>query len=102
VEFKLRALEKLEKKSAAQVAHELAIPYRDILYRWRTEKGQLLEALKLRKPSQLCYQSQLTLLKRDLRRAIMERDILKKAVSYFARQQRRSANSSSRTDGRHQ
>lgn len=81
VEFKLRAVEKLETKSAAHVANELAIPYRDILYRWRKQKDKLLEERALRKPSQVCYHSQLTLLKRDLRRVIMERDILKKAVS---------------------
>ena len=101
VEFKLRALERLEKKSATQVAYELAMPYRDILYRWRKEKDKFLEQRALRKPPQLCYHSQLTLLKRDLRRVIMERDILKKAVSYFARQQRRSAISSSRIAEKH-
>lgn len=94
--FKLQALRKLEieEKSPTQVANELGL-HRNLLYSWRRNRDKLYATDTQGKPRQLKYHSQVSLLKSALRRMTMERNILKKAVSYFAKHGRRGTNTSS-------
>jgi transposase len=94
--FKLHALRKLEveEKSPTQVANELGL-HRNLLYSWRTKSDKLYALDAQGKPRQLKYHSQVSLLKSALRRMTMERNILKKAVTYFAKHGRRGTNTSS-------
>ena len=94
--FKLHALRKfdVEKKSANQIANELGVD-RNLLYSWRTKRDKLYAMDAQGKPQQLKYHSEVSLLKSALRRMTMERDILKKALKYFAKRERRSTNTSS-------
>ena len=101
LEFKLRVLQALEEKPRQQVIREFGLPHRQTVEFWRKNREKLLEQAALRQSSKQLYYSQLTLLKRALKRVTVERDILKKAVSYFARQQRRSANTFSSIGQRH-
>jgi transposase len=101
LEFKLRVLQALEEKPLQQVLKEFGLPRRQAVQFWCKNRERLLEQAARRQASRQLYYSQLTLLERALKRVTMERDILKKAVSYFARQQRRSANTYSRTGKRH-
>jgi transposase-like protein len=100
LEFKLRVLKALEEKPLQQVVKEFGLPRPQAVQFWQKNREKLLEQAALRQSSKQVYHSQLTLLERALKRATMERDILKKAVSYFARQQQRSANTSSSTGKR--
>jgi transposase len=100
LEFKLRVLQALEEKPLQQVVEEFGLPRRQAVYFWQKNREKLLEQAALKQSSKQAYYSQLTLLKRALKRVTMERDILKKAVSYFAREQRRSANTYSSTGKR--
>lgn len=101
LEFKLRVLQALEEKPSQEVIREFGLPNRQTVEFWRKNRAKLLEQAARRQYSTRLYYSQLTLLKRALERVTVERDILKKAVSYFAKQQRRSANTYSRTGQRH-
>ena len=101
LEFKLRVLQALEEKPRQQVMKEFGLSHPQTVESWRKNRERLLEQAALRQSSRQLYYSQLTLLRRALKRVTMERDILKKAVSYFARQQRRSANTYSSTGQRH-
>jgi transposase len=87
-EFKLEAVRLLElgQKPGTQLALELGIQ-RNQLYKWQ---GQIKKAGpdsafrgSGRKP--LDQQSELERLRRELRRVTEERDILKKAAAYFAK-----------------
>jgi transposase len=88
-EFKLEAVRLLEsgQKPATQLALELGVQ-RGQLYKWQ---GQLARSGTLHagpgRPK-LEEESELTRLKRELRRVTEERDILKKAQSYFAKHRR--------------
>jgi transposase len=87
-EFKLEAIKLLRegRKSAAEIARELGVK-RELLYRWQAqveEKG--LGSFKNgpgrpRKENE----SEVTRLRRELESVKEERDILKKAAAYFAR-----------------
>jgi transposase len=94
--FKLHALRKfdVEKKSATQIANELGVD-RNLLYSWRKKRDKLHALDAKGKPKQLKYHSEVSLLKSALRRMTMERDILKKALKYFAKHVRRGTNTSS-------
>ena len=86
--FKLEAIRLLElgQKSAAQLALELGVPRRQ-LYKWKNElssKGDGAFAGSGRKV--LAAEDEITRLKRELARVTEERDILKKAAAYFARE----------------
>lgn len=87
-EFKLEAVRLLElgQKSAAQLALELGIQ-RNQLYKWQAQLKKHGEGA-FRGPGQkpLDEQSELQRLKRELKRVTEERDILKKAAAYFAKE----------------
>ncbi len=87
-EFKLEAVRLLElgQKPAAQLALELGVR-RNQLYKWKeqlTGKGDAAFAGPGRQPA--ARESEITRLKRELAKVKEERDILKKAVAYFARE----------------
>lgn len=87
-EFKLEAVRLLElgEKPATQLALELGIP-RNRLYKWQKElsaKGQ--EAFQGSGRKALEQQSEVARLKAELKRVTEERDILKKAAAYFAKE----------------
>ncbi len=86
-EFKLEAVRLLNegKKPIAEIARELDVK-RTLIYRWR---DQLAEnggkAFKGSGRPKLEEMSELSRLKRELEAVKEERDILKKAAAYFAR-----------------
>ena len=87
-EFKIEAVRLLEEgeKTAADLAKELGVR-RTLLYRWRdqlTEHGQdyFKKGPGRPKKDQEC---ELSRLRRELAKVTEERDILKKAAAYFAR-----------------
>ncbi len=87
-EFKLEAVRLLElgQKPAAQLALELGIR-RNLLYKWQKDlrgKGEAAFRGQGRKP--LDQQGEVERLKAELRRVTEERDILKKAAAYFAKE----------------
>jgi len=85
-EFKLEAVRQLElgQKPATQLALELGVA-RNRLYKWQAQvrSGRLLHGGPGR-PT-LAEESELSRLKRELKRVTEERDILKKAAAYFAK-----------------
>jgi len=87
-EFKLEAVRLLRtgEKPAAQVARELGVK-RTLLYRWReaaaAEGDAAFSAKPGRKPS-----AEVARLTRELAAVREERDILKKAAVYFAKELR--------------
>ena len=87
-EFKLEAVRLLElgQKSAVQLALELGVR-RNQLYKWKEQlgsKGEKAFRGPGRKP--VAEESELSRLKRELEKVTEERDILKKAAAYFARE----------------
>jgi len=87
-EFKLEAVRLLEQggKPATQLAMELGIQ-RNRLYKWQKEfcaKGETAFQGSGRKPVR--QQSEVELLKAELKKVTEERDILKKAAAYFAKE----------------
>lgn len=87
-EFKIEAVRLLElgQKSAAQLALELGVR-RNQLYKWKEQlagKGATAFAGTGRRPA--AQESEVTRLKRELEKVKEERDILKKAAAYFARE----------------
>jgi transposase len=85
-EFKLEAVRQLElgQKPATQLALELGVA-RNRLYKWQAQlrAGKPLHAAPGR--PKLAEESELSRLKRELKRVTEERDILKKAQAYFAK-----------------
>lgn len=89
-EFKLEAIRLLEKgdRPAAEIARQLGIA-RNKLYKWKEEvAAHGTQAF----PGQGGYRSdkdaEIARLKRELERVTEERDILKKAAVYFAKESR--------------
>jgi transposase len=87
-EFKLEAIRLLEsgKKPAVELALELGIR-RNQLYKWKEQlagKGATAFSGPGRRPAS--QESEVARLKRELAKVTEERDILKKAVAYFARE----------------
>jgi transposase len=87
-EFKLEAVRLLElgQKSAVQLALELGVR-RNQLYKWKEQlgsKGEKAFRGPGRKP--VAEESEVSRLKRELEKVTEERDILKKAAAYFARE----------------
>ncbi|MBF0123373.1 MAG: transposase [Candidatus Omnitrophica bacterium] len=87
-EFKLEAIKLLREgiKPAAEIARELGIK-RELLYRWRAqveEKGSGTFKNGPGRPRKE-DESEVTRLRRELEAVKEERDILKKAAAYFAR-----------------
>ena len=85
-EFKLEAVRQLDlgQKPATQLALELGVQ-RGQLYKWQAQvkAGGTLQAGPGR--PKLTEESELSRLKRELKRVTEERDILKKAKAYFAK-----------------
>jgi transposase len=90
-EFKLAAIQRLKlgDKPGTQIALELGIR-RNQLYKWAAElqdkAGDSRLAFNGPGTKPLNEQSELQRLKRELARVTEERDILKKAAAYFARE----------------
>lgn len=85
-EFKLEAVRQLElgEKPTTQLALELGVQ-RNRLYKWQAQvkAGGLLHGRPGR--PKLADESELSRLKRELKRVTEERDTLKKAKAYFAK-----------------
>ena len=87
-EFKLEAVKLL--KQGDMTATELAIKLgvkRGLLYRWQDQLEELGEGAFTRKPGpkKLEDRNENERLRRELARVTEERDILKKAAAYFAK-----------------
>lgn len=87
-EFKLEAVRLLElgQKPASELALELGIR-RNQLYKWKDQLGSQGEKAFRgagRKPAS--DESEVGRLKRELKKVTEERDILKKAAAYFAKE----------------
>ena len=87
-EFKLEAVRLLDKgdKPASELAMELGVK-RTLLYRWRDQinaKGETAFNNGPGRPKNEAL-SEVAQLRRELKEVTEERDILKKAVAYFAR-----------------
>jgi len=94
-EFKQKAVElSFARGNAKEIAEELGIRP-ELLYRWRREhqKYQNNSFPGKGKPKMTDMERELTSLRKELRDAKMERDILKKAVSIFSRSDGKSTNS---------
>jgi transposase len=88
-DFKLEAVRLLElgQKPAAQLALELGIA-RNQLYKWQAQLKRSGTGQAFRGPGQkpLDERSENERLKRELKKVTEERDILKKAAAYFAKE----------------
>lgn len=87
-EFKSEAV-RLVGESAhpvAQVARDLGIP-ENVLYRWRTQH-QLAKAHGTTRVTQRAEAEELTRVKRELARVTQERDFLRRAAAFFAKESR--------------
>lgn len=89
-EFKLEAVRLLElgQKPASELALELGVR-RNQLYKWKEQLGSKKEKA-FRGPGRrpASEESEVARLKRELEKVTEERDILKKAAAYFARELR--------------
>jgi transposase len=86
-EFKLEAVRLLDlgKKSASELALELGVR-RNQLYKWKEQfNGKGESAFRGSGRKAVSQESEVARLKRELAKVTEERDILKKAVAYFAR-----------------
>lgn len=87
-EFKLEAVRLLElgQKPATQLALELGVA-RNQLYKWQEQLKQVGSDVAFGGPGRrpLDQQSEIERLKRELKKVTEERDILKKAAAYFAK-----------------
>ena len=87
-EFKLEAVRLLElgQKPATQLALELGVA-RNQLYKWQEQLKQSGSDSAFRGPGRrkLDAQDEIERLRRDLKKVTEERDILKKAAAYFAK-----------------
>jgi len=87
-EFKLEAVRLLQRgeKPAAQLAMELGVK-RSLLYRWREDVAARGDAAFSGKtgPKPSGASTEIAQLKRELAAVQAERDILKKAATYFAK-----------------
>ena len=94
-EFKKKAVElSIAHGNAREVAEELDIRP-ELLYRWRREydRFEMNSFPGHGKPKMTDLERENARLKKELRDAKMERDILKKAVSIFSRSDGKSTNS---------
>jgi transposase len=87
-EFKVEAVRLLQEgaKPASELAMELGVK-RTLLYRWKDELEDKGDASFGRRPGRpkKDQQSELARLRQELREVKEERDILKKAAAYFAK-----------------
>ena len=71
-------------RPVAQVARDLGIP-ENLLYRWRSQHRQA-EAQGTTRETQRTEAEELIRVKRELARVTQERDFLKRAAAFFARE----------------
>ena len=84
-QFKEEAIRMLEiGKKGPEIAKSLGISVQ-MLYNWRSKKRQIEEDLS--KESGVNHYSELEAVRKKLREVEMERDILKKALNIFSRNQ---------------
>ena len=86
-EFKLEAVRLLKEggKPASEIAMQLGIK-RTLLYRWRDQLNDRGDKAFTVKPGPKANQmSEISRLRQELKEVTEERDILKKAAAYFAR-----------------
>ncbi len=85
-EFKLEAVRMLETsgKAGTEIARELGIR-RNLLYKWQEQLTLKGEDAFPGKGKRTEKDDEITKLKRELERVKEERDILKKAAAYFAK-----------------
>ena len=85
-EFKLEAVRQLETsgKLGTELARELGIR-RNLLYKWQNQLANKGAAAFPGKGKRSEKDDEITKLKRELERVKEERDILKKAAAYFAK-----------------
>ena len=87
-EFKLEAVKLLSEggKPASEIAMQLGIK-RTLLYRWKDQLANQGDEAFSKGPGRpkADQMSELSLLRQELKAAKEERDILKKAAAYFAR-----------------
>lgn len=88
-EFKLEAVRLCEQPgaNAAQIARELGIA-KSAIYKWRSEFAADSEHAFPGKGRLKPQEAEIQRLKRELSRVTMERDILKKATAFFAKESR--------------
>jgi len=88
-EFKLEALELLEHsdKSASELERELGITT-GMLLKWRQRYKVGKETHNLEPSDQSAEQTELRRLRRELARVTEERDILKKAIAIFSKEEK--------------
>ena len=101
-EFKLDAIRKVEREGnrpLARIAAELGV-FPQLLGRWVERKQRYEEIHKRSTWSQTSYECELSRIKRKLERVTSERNILKKAIPYFARVGKRGTNTSERKANR--
>ena len=86
-EFKLEAVRLLKQsgRPATELARELGVP-RNRLYKWATQLDTQGSGAFPGSGRQANAAAELARLKRDLARVTEERDILKKAAAYFAKE----------------
>jgi len=93
-EFKLEALELLEHsdKSASELERELGITT-GMLLKWRQRYKVGKETHSLEPSDQSAEQTELRRLRRELARVTEERDILKKAIAIFSKEEKNGTSS---------
>lgn len=88
-EFKLEAVRLLERgdKPASELARELNVR-RNQLYKWKEQLAGRGESAFPGHGRRASHEDEVARLKRELLRVTEERDILKKAAQYFAKESR--------------
>ena len=84
-EFKDRALLRAETEGVAQVAKDLGL-FESMLYAWRAKQRSTGQPHEIQKQQQ----AEVARLKRELARLNQENAFLKKAATYFAKEQEQS------------
>ena len=94
LQYKLDMVRRIacREKTIADLARETGM-HPSILSAWWRQRDRLEELRERYRRPQLSYVSELGRLKRAMKRVTAERDILKKARSYFAKRGRRGTNS---------
>lgn len=96
--YKVEMIRRIEccEKTIAELATETGL-HPSLLGSWFGDRQRIKELHAKYQRSQQRYESQLGLLKRQMKKVTAERDILKKTISYFAKRDTRSTNSSEST-----
>lgn len=92
--YKLEMIRRVEccEKTIVDLATETGL-HPSLLESWFRDRERIRELYANYKHPQLRYESQLGLLKRQMKKVTAECNILKKAISYFAKHDRRGTSS---------